>query len=869
MSFSHEITPPKWPLRLLRFFIKKEFLEEIEGDMEELFQDNLVRFTIRKAKRKYAWDMLTLLRPSLVKNLKSLENINQLPMFKNYFKVSLRGLMKSPLNSFINIFGLSLSIGVSIYVYAFARYTYSTDQFHEHKNEVYLATFFAERDGTAQQYGTAPRPLAEMLKQDFPQISKVCRVEDRSVIVKYEDRVFHERIRYADAEFLEMLTFPLKWGTSGSLSDLNSIILSEEMSIKYFGDENPIGQNILVKFDQERSKAFRITGVAKEFPASHTIEFNFLINFENLKIADPAYDYHDWKSFVNATMIQVENPTALSAINKKMEKYRTLQNKASDTDWAISSFAFEPLATLHERSEFIKDDISRSSGNNYKSVIYLTVVGVFMLLLACLNYINIGIVSAAKRLKEIGVRKSFGATRTVVAIQFLSENIIITAFAMIFGMILAVTVFIPGFESLWDFNMGFKFTDKTLWIYLPIILLVTSIASGIYPSLYISRFQVVGILKGAVKFGTKNPVTKLFLGLQLILACCFITSAVMFTQNSNYLGKRSWGYEKDEAMYATVPDYAAFEKLNALMSQNPNVVSISGSANHLGKSHTTAVLHFPDHQVEVDQLAVDAKYFETMGLQLSEGRFFEDHEGSDRHAVIVNDLLVQNSVWQDPIGQTFKIDSVEYEVVGVLKEFHSYSFFRKVRPTIFRVADKKDFRYLSMKVRKGSENKTYKDLEAKWAGLFPEIPFEGGQQEDVWGFYYSELAIHSLVWEVFAFIAVSLAALGLYGLMTLNVAGRVREFSIRKVLGAGMKNLTFNITRQYAVLFVVALLIGAPVSYLLTSSLLHSAYKYHMPFDYSGTIIAVVILITVLLITLATQVRKVVTSNPVDGLKIE
>jgi putative ABC transport system permease protein len=869
MTQANDIHPPKWPLKFLRFFLKKEFLEEIEGDMEELFYDNAERYSHQKAGRIYSREMLSLLRPVLIRNLTSFQSVNQYPMFKNYFKVSLRGLMKSPLNSFINIFGLSLSIAVSIFVYAFARYVYSTDQFHAHKTEVYLATFFADRDGSAQQYGTTPRPLGEMLKQDFAQISKVCRVEDRSAVVKYEDRVFHERLRFTDPEFLAMLTFPLKWGTAGSLADKNSIILSEEMAIKYFGEQNPVGLNILVKFDQNRSQLFKITGVARKLPDTSTIQFSFLVNFENLKIADPAYDFHDWNKFVSATLIQVENPSDVALIGQKMEKYRTLQNKASAEDWAITSFAFEPLSTLHQQSEFIKDDISRSSSNNFKSVIYLIVVGIFMLVLACLNYINIGIVSASKRLKEIGVRKSIGATRGVVIMQFLSENVVITFFAMLFGIIFSATVFIPGFERLWDFSMDFKFTDTTLWIYLPVILLLTSIASGIYPSIYISRFQVVGILKGSVKFGSSNPVTKIFLGLQLILACCFITSAIMFTQNSDYLSNRSWGYEKDDAMYAVLPDSTAYEKLNALMSQNPDVISIAGSVHHLGKSHTTTVLHFPDRQAEVEQLSVDPNYFETMGLKLEKGRFFNDHEGSDRHAVIVNDVLAENMMWTDPLGQLFRIDSVEYEVVGVLKEFHSYSFFRKIRPTIFKVAEKNDFRYLSLKVRPGSEAKTYKYLQAKWTELFPETPFEGGQQEDVWGFYYEELGIHSLVWKIFAFIAVTLASLGLYGLMTLNIAGRVREFSIRKVLGAGLKNIAMSITSQYAILFLAAIFIGAPISFILVKTLLETAYKYHMPMGYSGTIIGVAILTTVILVTLTTQIRKVVKANPVHGLKVE
>jgi putative ABC transport system permease protein len=868
MRESAHIAPPKWPLKFLRFFLKKDFIEEIEGDMEELFNDNVEQLSLKKANRIYTWEMLKLLRPVLIKNLGIVENLIQHAMFKNYFKVSIRGLLKNPLNSFINVFGLSAAIGICVFAYAFARWTYSTDQFHKNKNEVYLTTFFADRDGSQQQFGITPRPLGEMLKEDFPQIKNVCRVEDKNVVMKHKDNVFHERIRLTDPEFLEMFTFPLKWGTQNSLADVNSIILSEDMAVKYFGEANPIGENITMIFGKDQSKIFKITGVAREFPKARTISFDFLINFQNLKTVDSSYDFHDWKASVNATLIQVENPAHLTSIKLGMEKYRKLQNQAAEEDWAISSFAFVPLAKLHEQSGEIRDDISRSSGDNYKTIIYLIIVSGFMLLLACFNYINIAITTAAKRLKEIGVRKSIGATRRIVIVQFLAENIVITFFAMIVGVMLGMIFFIPGFEALWNFDMDFHLNDFKLWLYLPIILLITSIASGIYPSIYISRFQVVGILQGSVKFGKKNPLTKIFLGFQLVMACIFISTAVMFQQNSDYLGHRSWGYNQMETMYAVIPDPASYEKLSSLMARDPDVVSISASQHHLGKNNATAVLHFADRHYEVDQFSVDPTYFETMGIPLKEGRLFNDHEGSDKQSVIINELLAKNMGWENPVGQAFKIDSLQYEVIGVLKEFHSYSFAKPIRPTIFKVANKDDYRFLVMQVREGAEIKTYKTLQSKWSELFPEIPFNGGLQEDTWGGFFEANKIYGIVWRTIALIAVTLASLGLYGLVTLNVMGRIREFSIRKVLGAETKNIAGNISNQYLVLFVVALVIGSPLGYIVTKYFL-GIFEYHMPMNFTGVIIAIVCLVAVLIITVATQVRKVAKENPVNGLKTE
>jgi putative ABC transport system permease protein len=864
-----QVLPPRWPLRVLRFFIRKSYLEEIEGDLEEEFYDNLASMPVAKARRRYSWDVLKLLRPVLLRNFAGVRFHSAQAMYLNYFKVSYRGLMKNPLNSVINVFGLAAAIGIAIFGYAFARWTYSTDQFHKLKDEVYLVTFFTQRDGTDQQFGTTPQPLGEMLRQDLPVISKVCRVEDKQVVVKHADNIYHQRVRFTDPEFLEIFTFPLKWGTPASLKDVNSIILSEDMSEKYFGEANPVGLDILVYFDKDNSKSFKVTGVAAAFPKSKTISFDFLANLQNMRQADPAYDDHNWGAFFNATLIQVPNRADLPIVQDAMSKYKDIHNEAVKDEWAISSFALQPLATLHEHSSDIRDDISRSSDSNYATIVYLIFVCFLLLTLACINYINIAIVTTAKRLKEIGVRKSIGASRKVVIIQFLTENVVVTSLALILGMILAVSIFIPGFESMWDFDMDFSFTDLKLWIYLPLLLLFVSLSSGFYPAIYISRFQVVNILKGSLRFGRKSPLTKVFLCLELIVACIFITTAIMFSQNTSYLNKRSWGYDQAHAIYAVLPDARSHEQLSTTMAQLPNVQSLSGSKNHVGRSHATTVLIFPDREYEVDELAVDAQYFETMGIPLKEGRPFQAHENSDRHAVVVNELMVANMGWEEPIGQTFRIDSASYEVIGVVYDFHNYSFSKVVRPIVFRVAEKEDYKYLSLRVADGTEIDSYKKLQDNWMALFPDVPFEGGLQEDVWGFYFEQISIYSIVWRVLSTLAITLACLGLYGLISLNVEGRVRELSLRKVLGASAAHITQTVSRQYYLLFTIAIIIGGPLGYYVSTMIIHSAYSYHMPFTYSGVVMALTLLTAIILATVLMQVMKVQKANPVEGLKIE
>lgn len=787
-------------------------------------------------------------------------------LLNNYFKTSIRSLIKNPLTSFINVFGLAVAIGICMVAYTFFAWDSSIDRFHEFKDEVYVATYFLDRDGVKEQYGLTPTPLGAMLKEDFSNIKKVCRVQNSPVVLKYGEKVFHETAKYVDKEFLEMFTFPLKWGVANSLQDMNSIILSENISIKYFGEENPIGQDIIMIFGPDNNKTFKVTGVAEQFPKAHIIDFDFLINFENFRVSKPNYDLNDWSEFVNATLIQVENPSDLQAVKQGMGKYKALQNKVQK-DWAIDSFAFEKLADLHLRSGNIRNGISFDGNKEGRTG--MPIIAIFMLALACFNYINIAIVSAAKRLKEIGLRKVIGANRGQVIFQFLAENIFITTFALVLGVILGVSVFLPWFIDLSGWDLELNMMDANFWFFLLGLLLFTGVASGIYPAFYISRFDVIKIFKGSVQFGKKNLMTKVFLGAQLVLACLGITGAIVITQNNSFQAKRAWGYNQKETLYVKVPNQSSFDKLNSAMNQDPNVLSTSGSSHHLGEQVASTVLHRLDMQREVQRLSVGASYFETMGLELKAGRTFKANYESDKQALIVNELLVKEMGLENPVGEIMKIDSVRFEIIGVAKDFHTNDFFNKVKPTILKIVEPQYYRYLSMKVRSGTQKETYDNLKSQWAALFPEIPFQGGHQEDVWGTYFETIGSAERFNKALAYIAVLLASLGLYGLVTLNVSGRIREFSIRKTLGAGIGHIATIIFKQYIVLSIIALVIAAPISYVFIEAYLDMLFYYPMPMDYSGVAISMVLLIVVLLTVISTQIRKVSKSNPVDGLKVE
>ena len=509
--------------------------EELHGDLEEFFYDRTQEKGLFKAKLYYYWDVIRCCQPYAVK--RTTTQNSTLIMINNYFKTSSRSLLKNPMTSFINIFGLAVAIGICLTVYAFMDFEYKIDQFHTHKEKVYLTTFYANRDGTTERYGMAPAPLGELLAEDFTQIQKVCRVEEGSVVVKYGDEVFHETLTYVDPSFLEMFTFPLEKGASSSLNDLNSIILSHDMSIKYFGSEDPLSKDVEIIFDDSDSKVFKVAGVAKPFPKPHAIDFNFLIHFDNLNQMVPDADVSNWDQFITATFIQVDDPSQVADLEEGMGKYKLLQNEKNN-DWAIEGFSLEPLSKLYANAAQIRKAIIYNASAEGR--ISLPIIAIFMLGIACFNYINISIVSAAKRLKEIGVRKVIGASRTKVMLQFLIENIFVTFFALILGLLLALFLFLPWFVGIAERSMELDLFHLDLWVFLFTVLMITGLVSGFYPALYISKFNAIRIFRGSLQFGKKNPLTKFFLGFQLVMACILMVGAVMLSQNSNCQAQRSW-----------------------------------------------------------------------------------------------------------------------------------------------------------------------------------------------------------------------------------------------------------------------------------------------------------------------------------------
>ncbi len=788
-------------------------------------------------------------------------------MVRNFIKTALRNLVKNRLISFINIFGLSVAIAIGLVVYIFMDFAYGQDEFHKNKESIFLLNNVVARDGAEQVWGDSPAPIGEMLKADFSQIRNIARVDGRNIVMKYEDKVFTEYIWFADPEFLEMFTFPVKQGRKEALQDPSQVVISQSIAEKYFGENDPIGEQIVITAN-DKKESFTVGGVAAPFPKNASFRFNILFNFEKKFSLYDKEDTDDWTKFIDATFIQLNDPDDITLIRSKMDKYITLQN-AADEDWPAQAYVFEPLTTLSQNSYRIRGDIS--GGNDPAGSIVLITIGSFMMLLACFNYINISISSATKRLKEIGIRKVVGGTKRQLIVQFIGENLIICFFALVLGAIWARTIIAPWFDS--QFSIGLEldfYQNPEAWGFLIALLLLTGIGSGAYPAFYISSFRPVNILRGRQKFGKKNTFTRLFLTFQFVLSIITIVFGIAFLQNAEYQRGRDWGYNQAQTLVVPLDGEKTYAALKNELLQHPNIARIAGSASHIGRSVGLSVIDIHDQKHEIRRIDVGYNYLETLNLRLKKGRSFDETLLTDlEESAVINQTFANNMGWEDPIGKSFDLDSLTYNVIGVVADFHYYNFNSEIEPAFFRMAKEDKFRYLSLRIQEGKAADTEAYVEELWKEHVPDMPYTAFFQDEVFDNYFNQLKGHGRIMGFTALLATILSCMGLFGLVSLNVAARMKEFSIRKVLGAGLAAIFNGINRQYLLLMIIACILGLPISYFLLDLFFTEVYTYHMPLTLSPLAIATVCLFAVALITVSSQIYKVIVSNPVEALRNE
>ena len=624
-------------------------------------------------------------------------------MLKSYFKLAYRNLIKHKLSSFINITGLAVAIACSIIFFLLLDMEYTSDRFHDNVKKIFMVGYTLEGDGESRRWGDSFLALAPALEAEFPQVESHVRVADRSATVRHDNLIFAETVRFVDPNFLEFFTFPLAQGEKTALNEINGLVLSEQSAIKYFGEENPIGQQLDISFAKLPPEPFTVLGVAKKFPHNASFSFGILASLKKYETLLPQ-ERDNWATPITASFIQVHNPHDIESIAAQTGKFIERWND-SHFGRPAASFVFEPLATLSWESQEIERSVS--SGSTPQALILLFVIGLFLLVQACFNYVNIALASGSRRHKEIGIRKVVGCQRSQLVSQFLGENLLMCCVALLIGLLLVEFLFLPGLMGIMGNVEKLSLIELAgswhLWLFLVLLLIITGIGAGAYPAVVISRLQPVSIMKAKLRQGGKRRFTGFLLSFQFGIAFVIICLVVAFLQNNRYQQQRDWGYGQEHVINIQLEKGEQYGVLQNVLAQNPNAIQAAGSKHAVGRFGEQAVIEYQGEKHEVVRLDTGSRYLETLGMTLIEGRLFQEDLLTDRDtAVVMNTQFLREMGWSTGVGRAVRFDNKLYTVVGVIQDFHHEFFFEEIKPTFFRLVPEEEFRILAVRVEPGS-----------------------------------------------------------------------------------------------------------------------------------------------------------------------
>jgi putative ABC transport system permease protein len=860
MSARLNIKPPHWADRFLQWYCRKDLLEGIQGDAYELFYRRADNNSSFNAKRLFIWDVLRFFRPS---NIRKTQNSNNTAMIKNYFKLGFRSLLRNKVAAAINIIGLSISIGIAITTFMFVDYYLNIDSFHKNLNEIYYIQSDINLSTGTQRNGTTPAPLRDVLAAEEPSIENVVRIIDKDGIIRYGDQVYYERFRFADPQFLKMFTFPLAYGSKEIAYDKSRVILSKKVAERFFGQEIAISKMISIIIDGER-REYEVGGVAEKFPESASFSFGVLIPFES-QVGWIEADYTDWSKIVYGTFVQLKKGASTDGCEQTLDTTVPIQNDANP-ERPVIKYHMEPLSTASRNGYAVYNNIL--FGNHPAGVFGALLMAVLLLALTCINYTNIAVSSTAGRLKEIALRKVIGGNRKELVFQFLIENLILVTIALILGIALTEFILLPGFNSSVPVTFPFVLAPR-FWVFILLLLVLTSLASGAYPALYISKFQPVEIFRGKEKFG-KSIFSKVMLTIQFAIALNLIISAFIFRQTEEYQKNLDWGYTEEQKIVLPVEDHEQYRKLADAMALNPDVNQITGAKNHFGKSTQRSTIVYDEEQYEVRLMEASPDYLNLMGVNLLAGDFFkEDKESDYLESVIINETFMETLGWDSWETKVITYDSNKYHVIGLVQDFHYHSFYTKIYPAFFKSVKEEQLRYVVAGINPGRAVATEEYSRKVWKEILPDLPYAGFFQDTVFDFFFEETKANAGLMKFLGAVAIILSCMGLYGLVSFNISKRMKEFSLRKIMGAGGWTIFKQINKGFIIVLLVAILLAAPLTYMLMSNLIASIYEYYEPINITSFGLAFGVLLLTVFLTVSLQIFKVFKANPIDALRDE
>ncbi len=833
MKHPDHLRPPKWPLRFFRWYCHPDYLEDIEGDLRERFERRVQDEGMRVARRGFCKDVIRLFRPGIIRSWTLNFQPNHHDMFQSYFKIGWRNLFKQKLYSFINIGGLAVGLTCFVLIFLYVQHELSYDRFYPNADRIYR--IYQQQVGAdylgSDYFAVTPPQVASVLMEEFPEVSRATSLEQHwALLGQAEDHYWEEGI-WADAHFFEVFAFPFIQGNpKTALENPESIVLTQSLAEKIFGDNNPLGQPLLY----QNETPYTVTGVIVDPPQNTSFQFSFLTGFQSNRQYVEKMKQTKWdNNFVHTFLLLDEraNPQAFQQkLPALLDKYQDPEGYPFQNTYFVQS-----LFDVHLQTN-INFDIGQKGNPRY--ITLFSLIALIVLLLACVNYMNLAVARSIHRAQEVGLRKVAGAVRGQLIGQFLGESLLMTFLALLLALGLTYGL-APVFSQLVERPIVLYFWQNA-WLVLGLLILVVIVGllSGSYPALFMSSLHPAQVLKANTKGQLSGMKIQRWLMVgQYAISIVLVISSLVIYHQLQFMQQKELGYDKDQIVAIEVQDRSLRRKNNALRTEllrNPGVIAVTVSSDLPTHITSSTIINDEEGSSQEDDLAiydirVDHDFLAVYGIPLVAGRNFSQQIASDRkQGYLINEMAAKALGWtpEEAIGQQFTHDSV-VTVIGVVKDFHMHSLHLPIQPLMLRLRDIYTA-HISVKVRPEKLTETIASLE-KTVGQYSSYPFEYQFLDESFDKLYKSEVRVGKTFGFFTLLAILIASLGLFGLAAYSAKQRTKEIGIRKVLGASVRSIVGILAQDFLKMVLIGFLLAIPIAWYLMSHWLQDfAYRIAM-----------------------------------------
>jgi putative ABC transport system permease protein len=786
-------------------------------------------------------------------------------MLKNFFKIAFRNLWKNKGFSLINITGLAIGMASAMLLLLWIYDEVSYDRFHAKKDRIYEAWNRAEFSGEMHCWNTTPKVLARTLEHDFPEVEVAVRVNwPSNYLFSVGEKKIMEQGNMVDTAFLDVFSFPLLRGNPHTaLNDLHSVVLTEKLSKKLFGNEDPMGK--LIRIDDKEN--FRVTGLAKDPPSNSRFQFEYLLPWAYLNKIDG--DDINWGNNSTRTYVLLKPNANLAALQQKMKTLKGRYEK-EESKWEMFLYPMDRWRLYSYFKGTVED------GGRIEFVKLSAIIASFIVLIACINFMNLNTARSEKRAKEVGIRKVVGARKGGLIGQFLGESVLLSFFAALVALGLVI-LSLSTFNQVTDKHMVIPFGNIRLWLLIGGFILFTGVLAGSYPAFFLSSFEPVKVLKGGFKkVNALVTPRKVLVVLQFTFAILLIICTIIVQQQINHARDREAGYDKNNLIYhfltGDIEKNYRLIKTELLSSGAASSVTKTSSPITQGWSDSWGFVwegKDPNDKTDFDRYSADEDFLKTAGLQLVEGRDMDLKKYiTDSSAMILNESTVKIMKFKEPIGQLIKDGDQQYHVIGVIRDFILRSPYEPTRPMIIE-GGKGWFNVIHIKLSNLQPTaKNLQQAEAIFKKYNPDFPFEYHFVDEEYAQKFQDEKRTATLAAFFSGLTIFISCLGLFGLATYMAETRIKEIGVRKVLGASVTGITVLISKDFLRLVGIAFLIAAPIAALSMEAWLKN-YPYRVNLQWWVFVVAGVLSFVIALVTISYQAIRAAVANPVKSLRSE